>query len=225
IFEADQSNLFEEEMVYSRALSFSLGYNIFLLPCDWTLPIVEDFVRRAWNALSTIRKYVEQSRQMSGSSIGSDGWIGGFSYQPETFRALYNSLSGAAFLCATMRDGAFAGKKQKVILRGMQESQAEMSAAKAVCALLEALGSLARFLLRDIRGSGVAQVEDENNPEVANTDTVGVIVGDVEKDYVQFELAPLTIHPLLIAQLVDLAGPNDESKDVSGDDYQACILL
>ena len=227
IFEADQSNLFEEDTVYSRALSYSLAYAIFQLPCDWTIPIYEDFVRRAWNALSTIRQYITQSRKEDGEGV-SEGWIGGFSYQPERFQALYNSLSGAAFLCVLMRDPSFAEKKQRAILQGAKEVHSEQAAARALCTLLDALGGVAKSLLRDLQGEGVdsalkldqARVASEGG-ENAHVDTETGNTYPVEAS----KSAAVTIHPLLVAQLVDIAGPVDEPHETVIDKQQACILL
>jgi hypothetical protein len=234
IFEADQSNLFEENTIFSRALSYSLAYNLFLLPTHWTIPICVDFVRRAWNAMSTIGKYVKQCQEDRGND--TDGWIGGFSYHPERFEAMYNSLSGAAFLCVTVRNPVFMEKKRCVLLQGARETEAEAAAARSLCVLLQALGSLAKSLCRDIRGVSVEDVQAwTEKGSVTETEDATAADSTRENEEAAAEhgdvallqaTVPVAVHPLLLSLLVDIAGPAESPQvEATYDMFSSCAIL
>ena len=224
IFEADQSNLFEETTIFSRALSFSLAYNLFLLPCHWTIPICVDFVRRASNALSTIKQYIRRCRQQQDGD-DAEGWIGGFSYHPEKFEALYNSLTGAALMCVAMRDAKFMKKKRRILLEKKQEVEAEQSAAKAICTLVRTLGTIARSLCRDLQGcESVVEATGDISAEVSSTPATEEIPAEVET-LEESTSSSVSVHPMLVALIVDMAGPTDSPLNSSCGEYDACTIL
>lgn len=185
--------------------------------------------------MSTIRKYVKKCRDVGEDE--ADGWIGGFSYHPEKFEALYNSLSGMAFLCVTVRNPVFMVKKHRVLLEDQKEKNEETAAARSLCVLLQALGSMAKELCRDIRGESAVEdvlkpstlepkVDDCSTAISLNDRTSALVINHDIHAGLSESSKPVAIHPLIVALLVDIAGPADCQVETTSDDLlSSCMIL
>jgi hypothetical protein len=197
IFEADQSNLFEESTVFASALSFSMGCATTLLPCSRTLPISTLLCQAATQALTVLQEYLQQQQSLQESHKGDTDptalWLGGLTYHPVLYGKIYNSLIGAAHLCYLYREGRPSFSSSLTLtadpIAGSTPSPEEQARAALFPLLLVVITKAKRLMIQLRTHHG-----DEEPRQAAGA------AADQER-------GSCLIHPSVISLLVDICGP------------------
>jgi hypothetical protein len=138
IFEADQTNLFEESTIFNSSLTYSLVCATTLLPCSYALEIPSIICKIGIQTLDLLQRYL--NTQLTPSSLTGGGdpedatnttsmmkdsslWLGGLTYHPVYYLRIYNSLIASAHLCQLYRE------ERKVHFVGVGTNLAEEKAA------------------------------------------------------------------------------------------------
>ena len=211
IFEADQSNLFEESTIFTSALTFSLGCATTLLPCSHTLPISILLCNAATQTLTLLKEYVLQELQEEGCSKGGTPnalWLGGLTYHPVYYVKIYNSLIGAAHLCHLYRQGR--PPLSSTLLQptdpisGGDRSE-EQQACAALFTQLSEVVTKAKWLIIQLRN----RYGDEDPCQASSNE--------------DSQRVSCMIHPSIISLLVEICGPSmSQSLDA---DSSLCSIL
>mmetsp|Transcript_4584 Transcript_4584/g.7008 ORF Transcript_4584/g.7008 Transcript_4584/m.7008 type:complete len:1008 (+) Transcript_4584:2-3025(+) len=196
IFEADQSNLFEERVVQSNALSLAMSLSVSLLPIHRTSTVWATIFRTALCAMKVIECTTSDDENSTVASPG--GWIGGFTYYSDQFLDFHCALSGAASLCKISRQRDSLDNLKHPSFRKRENDMSERSAVNDFHAAVSSLQDYARRILTRISLKSNALNVNESSE-----------CGDTTPSNCS---QSMTIHPLIIKNLVDIIGPTDTKK-------------